>query len=57
MKTLLPDRKDVGQLSKTLDTWFEGSLLLAPMLFTTKCENIERDVMNKAMSPFVFYGD
>jgi hypothetical protein len=27
------------------------------MLFTTKCENIERDVMNKAMSPFVFYGD
>jgi hypothetical protein len=55
MKTLLPDRKDVGQLSKTLDTWFEGSLLLAPMLFTTKCENIERDVMNKAMSPFVLW--
>jgi type V secretory pathway adhesin AidA len=32
---IAPDRKDVGQLSKTLDTWFEGSLLLAPMLFTT----------------------
>jgi hypothetical protein len=27
MKTL-PDRKDVGQLSKTLDTWFEGSYVI-----------------------------
>jgi hypothetical protein len=25
---IAPDRKDVGQLSKTLDTWFEGSFVI-----------------------------
>ena len=51
-----PDRKDVGQLTKTLDTWFEGNYVIGSnAIYNYKeCENLERDVMNKAMSPFVF---
>jgi hypothetical protein len=51
-----PDRADVGVLSKTLDTWFEGNFVVGTNAIYgyQECENLARDIMNKAMSPFVF---
>jgi len=50
-----PDRSDVGMLSKTLDTWFEGNHVIATDFIYSyqECENLHDDIMNKAMSPFV----
>lgn len=43
------------KISRTLDTWFEGNVVIgSPYIYDYKeCENIARDKMNKAMSPFV----
>lgn len=51
-----PERKDVGVSTKTLDTWFEGNYVIGANAIYgyQECENLARDVMNKAMSPFVF---
>jgi hypothetical protein len=51
-----PERKDVGISTKTLDTWFEGNYVIGANAIYDyhECENLARDVMNKAMSPFVF---
>lgn len=47
---------DFKIITKTLDTWFEGNYVIgANALYGYKeCENLARDTMNKAMSPFVF---
>lgn len=51
-----PNRSDVGRLEKTLDTWFEGNHVIGTNAIYgyRECENLTRDVMNKAMSPFIF---
>jgi hypothetical protein len=51
-----PERSDVGVSTKTLDTWFEGNYVIgADAIYGyQECENLARDIMNKAMSPFVF---
>jgi len=51
-----PNYEDVGVVSKTLDTWFEGNFVIgANAIYGYKeCENLARDTMNKAMSPFIF---
>lgn len=51
-----PNYEDVGVVSKTLDTWFEGNFVIgANAIYGYKeCENLARDTMNKAMSPFMF---
>jgi hypothetical protein len=56
MKTLLPQIERCRTTFKTLDTWFEGSFVIgANAIYNYKeCENIERDVMNKAMSHSFF---
>lgn len=50
-----PERADVEVLSKTLDTWMEGSYVIGTdFLYEYKeCENVFSDVMNKAVSPFI----
>jgi hypothetical protein len=50
-----PNRSDIGELSKTFDTWFEGNYVIgSEFLYGWKeCENLYDDVMNKAMSPFL----
>lgn len=47
---------DASSISKTLDTWLEGNYIIgSDFLYGYKeCENLARDEMNKAMSPFVF---
>lgn len=51
-----PDRSDVGMISNTFDTWFEGNHVIGTNAIYgyKECENLARDVMNKAQSPFVF---
>lgn len=51
-----PKSDDVDTLTKTLDTWFEGNYIIGANAIYgyQECENIVRDKMNKAMSPFVF---
>jgi len=51
-----PERKDVGISTKNLDTWFEGNYVIGANAIYDyhECENLARDIMNKAMSPFVF---
>lgn len=50
-----PDRSDVGVISKKLDTWFEGNHIIGSNAIYgyQECENLARDTMNKAQSPFV----
>lgn len=50
-----PERADYGKVSKTLDTWYEGNFIIGSnYLYGYKeCENLARDTMNKAMSPFI----
>jgi hypothetical protein len=47
--------EDVAVAGKTLDTWLEGNYIIgADAIYGYKeCENLARDTMNKAMSPFV----
>jgi len=51
-----PEANDYVTLSKTLDTWFEGNYIVGSNAIYgyKECENLSRDTMNKAMSPFVF---
>jgi hypothetical protein len=51
-----PDKEDVGVMSKTFDTWLEGNYIVGSntVYGYKECENLERDMMNKALSPFVF---
>jgi len=51
-----PDREDVKMISKKLDTWFEGNYIPGANAIYgyQECENLARDTMNKALSPFVF---
>lgn len=53
---IAPERSDVGVVSKTLDTWLEGNYVIGTNAIYgyKECENLERDLMNKAMSPFIF---
>ena len=52
----LEDMEDAGTLSRTLDTWFEGNHIVGSNAIYgyKECENISRDLMNSALSPFVF---
>ena len=47
--------EDVKRIEKKLDTWFEGNYVIGSnAIYNYKeCENLSRDTMNKAMSPFV----
>lgn len=49
-------RADEKMVERKLDTWIEGNFVIgASAIYGYKeCENLSRDVMNKAMSPFVF---
>lgn len=51
-----PEANDYTTLSKTLDTWFEGNYIIGSNAIYgyKESENIARDTMNKAMSPFIF---
>ena len=53
---VVPDQEDVGMITRTLDTWFEGNYVIGANAIYNyiECENLARDTMNKAMSPFVF---
>lgn len=48
------DVSDFSEISKTFDTWFEGSYVIGSdyLYDWRECENMYDDVMNKAMSPF-----
>lgn len=50
-----PERKDVGTLEKTFDTWLEGNFILGTEIVYgwKECENVYDDVMNKALSPYI----
>ena len=50
-----PERKDYGKLSSVKDTWLEGSYVIGTeSIYNYKeSENIIRDELNKAVSPFV----
>lgn len=52
----MEDMEDAGTLSRTLDTWFEGNHIIGSNAIYgyKECENISRDLMNSALSPFVF---
>lgn len=52
-----PERKDVGELKSTFDTWFEGNYIIGSNFIYgyKECENLYDDVMNKAMSPFITF--
>lgn len=52
----MEDMDDAGTLSRTLDTWFEGNHIVGSNAIYgyRECENISRDLMNSALSPFVF---
>ncbi|WP_339877062.1 hypothetical protein [Olleya marilimosa] len=49
-----PERADYGKISRTKDTWIEGTHILdSEYVYNHKeCENIIRDERNKAISPF-----
>lgn len=51
-----PETNDYTTISKTLDTWFEGNYIVGSNAIYgyKECENLARDTMNKAMSPFIF---
>jgi len=53
----IPEREDVGRLSKTLDTWLEGNYVIGTdyIYDYRECENLYDDVMNKAQSPFITF--
>jgi len=53
----IPERDDVGKLSKTLDTWLEGNYVIGTdyIYDYRECENLYDDVMNKAQSPFITF--
>lgn len=48
-------REDRKELRRKLDTWFEGNVVIGcnAIYGYQECENLSRDTMNKAMSPFV----
>lgn len=50
-----PDNMASLKISKTLDTWYEGNYVIgANEIYGYKeCENLERDDLNRAKSPFV----
>lgn len=50
-----PNRSDVGELSNTFDTWFEGNYVIGSdyVYGWKECENNYDDVMNKSMSPYL----
>ena len=50
-----PERNDFGTIDKTLDTWFEGNFVIGANAIYgyQECENIAKDIMNKATSPFI----
>ncbi len=51
------DAEDFKITSKVLDTWIEGNYVIGTNAIYgyKECENIARDVMNKAMSPFIVF--
>lgn len=51
------ENSDFGMLSKTLDTWLEGTLVIGTDVIYNyrECENIYDDIMNKSSSPFVVF--
>tara|TARA_R110002049_G_scaffold108120_1_gene256146 strand:+ start:7819 stop:10227 length:2409 start_codon:yes stop_codon:yes gene_type:complete len=51
------EKKDFKELSKTLDTWLEGTYIIGTKFVYghKESENIEQDVMNKAYSPFITF--
>jgi len=53
----IPEREDVGKVSKTLDTWLEGNYVIGTdyIYDYRECENLYDDVMNKAQSPFITF--
>lgn len=52
---IAPNVDNVSSETSTLDTWFEGNFIVGSNVLYgyQECENLTRDKMNKAMSPFV----
>jgi hypothetical protein len=50
-----PDNKSEFKTSKVLDTWYEGNFIVGTedIYGYKECENLVRDDMNKAQSPFI----
>jgi len=52
----VPEGAELSRLSKSLDTWYEGSYIVGSNEYIwdwKECENLAKDEMNKVMSPFV----